>query len=117
MKETASAHARREKCFVFISVLVAAVCVALVFWFAVPLKGNSTGTSLPEPLIQSARVDLNTAGLEALCTLPGVGEKKAQAILEYRRQNGAFRHVEDAALVPGITSQIVESWQNLAYVS
>lgn len=117
MKETASAHARQEKCFVCISVLIAVVCVALVFWFAVPLKWNGPETSSPEPLIQSARVDLNTAGLEALYTLPGVGEKKAQAILEYRKQNGAFRHVEDAAFVPGITSQIVESWQNLAYVS
>ena len=40
-----------------------------------------------------------------------------RAILDYRRQNGAFRHVEDAVYVPGITSRIVESWQNLAYVS
>ena len=63
------------------------------------------------------RVDVNTAPAAELETLPGIGEKKARAILDYRRQNGAFRHVEDAVYVPGITSRIVESWQNLAYVS
>ena len=85
--------------------------------FRSPLKGHTGQTAQPEPMIQAARVDLNTAGLDALCTLPGIGEKKARAILDYRRQNGAFRHVEDAVYVPGITSRIVESWQNLAYVS
>ena len=115
MKEHTSTQ--QEKRFILLAILTAAVCAALVFWFAVPLKGHTGQTTQPEPMIQSARVDLNTAGLDALCTLPGVGEKKAQAILDYRRQNGAFRHVEDVVNVPGITSQIVESWQNLAYVS
>ena len=115
MKEHTSTQ--KEKRFVLLALLTAAACVALVFWFAVPLKGHTGKTAQPEPMIQAARVDLNTAGLDALCTLPGIGEKKARAILDYRRQNGAFQHVEDAVYVPGITSRIVESWQNLAYVS
>ena len=115
MKEHTST--RKEKRFVLLTLLTAAACAALVFWFAVPLKGHTGQTAQPEPMIQAARVDLNTAGLDALCTLPGIGEKKARAILDYRRQNGTFRHVEDAVYVPGITSRIVESWQNLAYVS
>ena len=115
MKEHTSTQ--KEKRFVLLTLLTAAACAALVFCFAVPLKGHTGQTAKPEPMIQAARVDLNTAGLDALCTLPGIGEKKARAILDYRRQNGAFRHVEDAVYVPGITSRIVESWQNLAYVS
>ena len=115
MKEHTSTQ--KEKRFVLLTLLTAAVCAALVFWFAVPLKGHTGQIAQPEPMIQAARVDLNTAGLDALCTLPGIGEKKARAILDYRRQNGAFRHVEDAVYVPGITSRIVESWQNLVYVS
>ena len=111
MKEHTSTQ--KEKRFVLLTLLTAAACAALVFWFAVPLKGHTGQTAQPEPMIQAARVDLNTAGLDA----PGIGEKKARAILDYRRQNGAFRHVEDAVYVPGITSRIVESWQNLAYVS
>ena len=115
MKEHTSTQ--KEKRFVLLTLLTAAACAALVVWCAVPLKGYTGQTAKPEPMIQAARVDLNTAGLDALCTLPGIGEKKARAILDYRRQNGAFRHVEDAVYVPGITSRIVESWQNLAYVS
>ena len=78
MKEHTSTQ--KEKRFVLLTLLTAAVCAALVFWFAVPLKGHTGQTAQPEPMIQSARVDLNTAGLDALCTLPGIGEKKAQAI-------------------------------------
>ena len=49
--------------------------------------------------------------------LPGVGEKRAQAILDYREAHGPFRRVEDAAAVPGLTENIVASWAELAYVS
>ena len=62
-------------------------------------------------------VDLNTADLSALCTLPGVGEKRAQTILDYRTQNGPFERVEDAANVPGLTQTIVDSWAGMATVS
>ena len=101
MKEHTSTQ--KEKRFVLLTLLTAAACAALVFWFAVPLKGHTGQTAQPEPMIQAARVDLNTAGLDALCTLPGIGEKKARAILDYRQQNGAFRHVEDVfrGLPPG----------------
>ena len=69
------------------------------------------------PLIQLARVDLNTAGLDALCTLPGVGKQRARAIIEYREQYGRFAAVEEAAAVPGLTEAVVEEWDGLAYVS
>ena len=69
------------------------------------------------PLLQSLRVELNTADFETLCILPGVGEKRAQAILDYREAHGPFRRVEDAAAVPGLTEDIVASWAELAYVS
>ena len=64
-----------------------------------------------------ARVDLNTAGLDALCTLPGVGEQRARAIIEYREQYGRFAAVEEAAAVPGLTEAVVDEWDGLAYVS
>lgn len=47
-------------------------------------------------------VNLNTAGLEQLMTLPGVGESKAKAILEYRENTGPFAVPEDITNVPGI---------------
>ena len=61
------------------------------------------------------RVDVNTAPAAELETLPGIGEKKARAILDYRRQNGAFRHVEDAVYVPWNTARRTDRsarWKN-----
>lgn len=52
-------------------------------------------------------VDINTAGLEELMTLPGIGEKRAQAILDYREEHGPFEYVEDLIQVPGIGEGIL----------
>ena len=94
------------------------MCVALAFGFAVPRQAEPDCAAGSEtPLIQLARVDLNTAGLDALCTLPGVGEQRARAIIEYREQYGRFAAVEEAAAVPGLTEAVVDEWDGLAYVS
>ena len=47
-------------------------------------------------------VNLNTATLEQLDTLDGVGPGIAKRILDYRRQHGGFRRVEELGEVPGI---------------
>ena len=48
------------------------------------------------------KVNLNTADKEELMTLKGIGEARAEDILKYREQHGAFRAVEDIMKVPGI---------------
>lgn len=53
-------------------------------------------------------VNINTADLEQLQTLHGVGAAKAQAILDYRAQNGRFRSIEELAQVSGISSAVIE---------
>ncbi len=59
---------------------------------------------LPEPTatLEIALVDLNTAGVEELKTLPGIGEKRAGDIIADREANGPFRYPEDLLRVPGI---------------
>lgn len=98
---------------------VVLVCIAgLAFWYAVPFRAEEAApASVLEPLRDSFRVDLNTAGPEALSTLPGIGEQKAKAIVEYRSTHGRFRSLADAARVPGITQDMIDEWQGLAYVS
>ena len=48
------------------------------------------------------KVNINTAGLEELMTLKGVGESRARAIIEYREQQGAFETPEDIMNISGI---------------
>lgn len=49
-----------------------------------------------------AAVNLNTATVEQLEALNGVGPAKAQAIVDYRKKNGNFKTVDDLNNVPGI---------------
>jgi len=49
-----------------------------------------------------AAVNLNTANVEQLVALNGVGPAKAQAIVDYRKKNGNFKTVDDLNNVPGI---------------
>ena len=48
------------------------------------------------------KVDLNTAGVEELKTLPGVGDTTARRIIDYREENGPFRRIEELMNVRGI---------------
>jgi len=57
-------------------------------------KEDTGGNSFP--------VNINTAGEEQLCTLPGVGSSKARSIIAYREQNGPYKTIEDIMNVEGI---------------
>ncbi|WP_418461815.1 helix-hairpin-helix domain-containing protein [Frisingicoccus sp.] len=52
--------------------------------------------------LSDGRVNINRASKEALMTLPGIGEAKADAILAYRQTEGDFESVESLMQVPGI---------------
>jgi len=56
----------------------------------------------------SQKVDINSADLWLLEALPGIGEVKAQAIIDFRKQNGPFGTIQDLLKVPGITGSIFE---------
>ena len=69
-------------------------------------KSNSVGfidnESSNETTNTTTKVNINTATLKELITLNGIGESKAQAILEYRTKNGNFKTLEDLKKVSGI---------------
>ena len=56
----------------------------------------------------AGKVNLNTAGLEELMTLTGIGQTRAEAILAYREEEGVFRSPEDIMNVEGIKEGIYE---------
>ena len=61
---------------------------------------------LDEDDIESAgKVDINTAGIDELKSLPGIGEKTAEKIINIRNELGEFNTLEDLMLVSGIGSK------------
>jgi competence protein ComEA len=65
----------------------------------VPKRGAAVSGGAPSP---TAPLDLNTASLEQLDALPGIGPVTAQKILDYRQEHGAFGSVDELDGVPGI---------------
>ena len=59
-----------------------------------------------------AALDLNTATKEQLDALPGIGPKKAEAIIQYRTEKGSFKSVEQLKEVSGIGEKIFQGIQN-----
>ena len=68
------------------------------------------------PALVQFPLDINTATQEELELLPGIGESKAQAIIEYREDNGPFTTVEQIQNVPGIGPGIFDEINDLIIV-
>jgi competence protein ComEA len=70
----------------------------------VPLRGSIEAAPAEGPgaAVPGGKIHLNSATLEQLDELPGIGPVTAQQILSYRKENGAFGSVDELDAVPGI---------------
>lgn len=57
---------------------------------------------------ENSLININTATLEMLQTIPKIGESKAKSIIKYRESNGNFKNIEDIQNVDGIGSKLYE---------
>ena len=80
-------------------------------------KGASIITSdenKPEELpnsnseVENSKVNINNATKEMLTSLSGIGDAKAQKIIDYRNENGLFKSIEDIKNVTGISEKLFE---------
>ena len=65
---------------------------------------------------ESGKVNLNTANINELTALKGIGEKKAQAIVDYREKQGKFTTVDQLADVSGIGPATLEANRDMIIV-
>ena len=102
--------------------VTAAVLCAMAACFARGQLALRPMALLPEPEAwvspapAQEAIDLNTASLEDLDTLPGIGPARAQAIVDWREEHGPFRYPEELIYVPGIGEGILEDLLDLVTV-
>lgn len=97
----------------------------IIFLLAMALAGLGVKfyfkTFIPCRTIRSfnekiAKVYLNSADKNTLMGLPGVGEKIASRIIDYREKNGNFESIDELKKVKGITNSRYEKISSLIYV-
>lgn len=83
------------------------------------LNENSTNTdqlvSKPDSISENGKININTASKEELMTLPNIGDKRAQAIIEYRDTKN-FETIEEIKNVTGIGEKFYQAMQDLITV-
>ena len=85
-------------------ILIAAILGIAVSAAAASAQNNATTpkAGATATATATAPVNLNTATAEQLATIPGVGPKMAERIIDYRQKNGGFKKVEDLMNVSGV---------------
>ncbi len=75
----------------------------------VSVLGPEESPSSPTPEEQTGKININSATAAELDSLSGIGPTKAQAIIDYRNQNGPFRTIDDLLNVPGIGPKTLDT--------
>lgn len=96
------------------AILLGILLTILAIRLALNPKNISNATTVPDQLAD--RIDLNTATTAELAAIPGLGEKRAAAIVQFRTQfqsrhpnQPAFRRPTDLEQIPGIGAAIAEN--------
>lgn len=93
---------------IFIILVVTLACVLVVpFYVQAQTKARSAVESAPSKI-----VDINKANASELASVPGIGPKIADRILEYRNKNGKFKSKEEIMNVKGIGQKKYEKIKN-----
>jgi competence protein ComEA len=63
---------------------------------------------VPSLLLAGEMININTASKETLMSIKGIGEKRAEAIINWREKYGPFKSVDDLAGISGIGKSIID---------
>ena len=99
-----------NKLIIAVSILAVGIIVYLGIFDVEPPKTSYEGLASAE--ISEYRININTAGADELTRCDGLGEKTAQAIIEYRNNNGKYKSVDELLNIKGIGEKKLAQWRD-----
>ncbi|MBO0724115.1 MAG: helix-hairpin-helix domain-containing protein [Blastocatellia bacterium] len=91
------------------------IAAGLLFSFA-PISLRPSGAASISRTQGEERIDINTAPVEELRRLPGIGPALASRIVEHRRRHGPFKRPQDVIIVRGMSAKLYRRIANLIRV-
>lgn len=82
----------------------------------VPSKAEVISEKYAIEEADDGRININTASKEELMTLPGIGESKADSIIEYRNEHGGYNSIEEIKNITGIKDGVFQKIKDLIHV-
>jgi comEA protein len=96
--------------WVLLGTVLAVMCLLIAVQPAVAgSEEAATGQALGEKVgsaVQGEKININTANLKSLSTLPGIGPELAKRIIDYRSKSGSFKSIEELQKIKGIGEKI-----------
>ena len=80
------------------------ISIVLVLCFF--LTVSPEGFSAQKQSVKPGLININTASVEQLSTLPRIGDKIARRIIDFRKKNGKFKRIEDLMKVNGVGEKV-----------
>lgn len=85
--------------------------IVILFFILTPIRGSAMPTPSSFPLSEGSlkeKINLNQANAKSLIHIvPGIGKKRAAAIIQYREEHGSFKSIEELAYVRGLGKRFV----------
>ena len=102
-----------NKIIIGISILAAVLIICLGFFSTEDIKASYEGIAAES--ISEYKININTATIEELVRCSGLGEKTAEAIIDYREKNSKFNTVDDLLNIKGIGEKKLAQWKEILY--
>ena len=96
--------------------IIAFALLSILLILFIPRDKHKANVEIPPATTVERKINLNTATVIELANLPGLGQKTALAIIEYREQQGGFKTVDEIRNIKGIGEIKEKAWSDLFYI-